>query len=400
MRVGPVFAPLVIRGSTVESVPQPGALPSPVLLPHDATRSHAATAIVYCEANFGAIDGKTANGLVRHSERYEILSVIDSEKAGRDAGEVLGEPANGIPVWASLDEAIVRAGYIPEFFIFGMAPASGMLSPAERRLVLDAMGRGMSIVNGLHEFLNDDPEFAATSRANQVTILDVRRPRAKKDLRMFTGRIETVTCPRIAVLGTDGAIGKRTTATILTAALNADGINAVLIGTGQTGLMQGARYGVALDAIPCQFCSGELESTVVEAFEREQPDVIIIEGQGALSHPAYLTSTFIMRGAQPNAVILQHAPARRFLCDFPNVAMPTVASEINLIQTFAKTEVIGLTLNHEHMNDDEVSEAIAQYKAELGFPVTDALSRPPSRLVDMVRRAFPHLARKPVLDAA
>jgi uncharacterized NAD-dependent epimerase/dehydratase family protein len=355
---------------------------------------------VYCEANFGAIDGKTANGLVRHSETYEILSVIDSGKAGRDSGEVLGEPANGIPVWESLDEAIVRAGYIPEFFIFGMAPASGILSPAERLLILDAIGRGMSIVNGLHEFLNDDPEFAAASRANQVTLLDVRRPRAKKNLRMFTGRIETVTCPRIAVLGTDGAIGKRTTATILTAALNADGIKAVLVGTGQTGLIQGARHGVALDAIPCQFCSGELEATVVEAFEHEKPDVIIIEGQGALSHPAYLTSTFILRGAEPNAVILQHAPARRFLCDFPNVAMPTAASEINLIQTFAKTEVIGLTLNHEHMNDDEVSEAIAQYEGELGFPVTDALSRSPSRLVDMVRRAFPHLARNPVLDAA
>ena len=45
-----------------------------------------ATAIVYCEANFGAIDGKTANGLVRHSERYRILSVVDSKRAGGDAG--------------------------------------------------------------------------------------------------------------------------------------------------------------------------------------------------------------------------------------------------------------------------------------------------------------------------
>lgn len=400
MSADPVVAPIFMRGSTVANAPPEGALASSVTLSPVAASSRAATAIVYCEGNFGAIDGKTANGLVRHSERYEILSVIDSEKAGCDAGEVLGEPANGIPVWASLDEAVARAGPTPAFFIFGMAPSSGMLSPTERRLVLDAMGRGMNIVNGLHEFLNDDPEFAAAGRANKVTILDVRRPRAKKDLRMFTGRIATVTCPRIAVLGTDGAIGKRTTATVLTAALNAEGIKAVLVGTGQTGLIQGARHGVALDAIPCQFCSGELESTVVEAFEHEQPDVIIIEGQGALSHPAYLTSTFILRGAQPDAVILQHAPARRFLCDFPDVAMPTAASEINLIQTFAKTEVIGLTLNHEHMSDAAVTEAIADYEREMGFPVTDALTRPASRLVDMVVRKFPHLARKPVSDAA
>ena len=104
-----------------------------------------------------------------------------------------------------------------------------------------------------------------------------------------------MTCPRIAVLGTDGAIGKRTTATILTRALNERGIKAVMVGTGQTGLIQGARYGVALDAIPCQFCSGEMEAAVVEAFEAEHPDVIVIEGQGALSHPAYLSSTFILQ---------------------------------------------------------------------------------------------------------
>ena len=183
-----------------------------------------------------------------------------------------------------------------------------MLSADERQMMLGAMAQGISIVNGLQEFLNDDPEFAAAAAGYGVTILDVRRPRAKKDLRMFTGRITEVTCPRIAVLGTDSAIGKRTTATILTKALNDHGINAVLVGTGQTGLIQGARYGVALDAIPCQYGSGEMEATVVDAFEGEDPDVIVIEGQGALSHPAYVSSTFILRGSRPTGVILQHAP--------------------------------------------------------------------------------------------
>jgi len=356
--------------------------------------AHRPTAVVYCEANFGEIDGKTANGLVRHSEKYEILSVIDSEKAGLDAGDVLGDAPNSIPVCADLDAAVVLAGGIPDSFIFGMAPSSGMLSPVERTVVLDAISRGMNIVNGLHEFLNDDPEFAAARDAHRITIRDVRRPRDKKDLRMFSGRISQVTCPRIAILGTDGAIGKRTTATILTKALNDRGIRAVMIGTGQTGLIQGARYGVALDAIPCQFCSGEMESTVVEAFEGEHPDVIIIEGQGALSHPAYLTSSFILRGAQPNGVIVQHAPARNMLCDFPSVPMPTPASEINLIQTFADTTVIGLTINHEHMTDAEVTAAITMYELELGIPATDALTRSPDRLVDMVLQAFPELEGK------
>lgn len=350
-----------------------------------------ATAIVYCEANFGSIDGKTANGLVRHSEKYKILSVIDSEKAGLNAGTVLGEEPNAIPICRDLADALAHTGRVPDYFIFGMAPSSGMLSTHERGLVLEAIDLGMNIVNGLHEFLNEDPEFAAASAARKVRILDVRRPRAKKDLRMFTGCISKVTCPLIAVLGTDGAIGKRTTATLLTRALNDHGVKAVMIGTGQTGLIQGARYGIALDAIPAQFCTGEMEATVVEAFEGENPDVIIIEGQGALSHPAYLTSTFILRGSRPDAVVLQHAPKRTHLGDFGTIAMPTPATEINLIQTFANTKVIGLTINHENMTDAEVDAAIRLYESELGIPATDVLTRPLDRLVEMVLSAFPQL---------
>ena len=120
---------------------------------------------------------------------------------------------------------------LPGNFIFGMAPSSGMLSTRERGLVLEAMNRGLNIVNGLHEFLNDDPIFAASCHSNKVTILDIRKPRPQKDLRMFSGRIKDVTCPRIAVLGTDCAIGKRTTATILTRALNDCGVKAVMVGT-------------------------------------------------------------------------------------------------------------------------------------------------------------------------
>jgi uncharacterized NAD-dependent epimerase/dehydratase family protein len=118
---------------------------------------------------------------------------------------------------------------------------------------------------------------------------------------------------------------------------------------------------VALDAIPCQFASGEMEATVVEAFEREDPDVIIVEGQGALSHPAYLSSAFILRGSLPDAVILQHAPARPRPGSYAAWPMPSAASEINLIETFSDTKVIGLTINHECMTDAEVTEAIERW---------------------------------------
>lgn len=349
------------------------------------------TAVVYCEANFGAIDGKTANGLVRYSEKYRILSVIDSEKAGLDTGAVLDDKPNGIPVCRDLADALAQAGEIPDHFILGIAPSNGMLSANERGIVLEAINHGMNVVNGLHQFLSEDLEFATACKANNVTILDVRKPRAKEKLRLFSGRIVEVTCPRIAVLGTDCAIGKRTTANILARALNDAGVKAVMISTGQTGLIQGMRYGMALDAVPSQFCAGELEATILEAFEAEQPDVIIIEGQGALSHPAFSTTSFILRGGCPDAVVLQHAPGRTHRCDFEQMAMPAPADEINLIQTFADTRVIGLTINHEHMSDAEVSTAITMYERELGIPATDALTRSPQHLLDMVFAAFPEL---------
>lgn len=358
---------------------------------HAAGGSAVATAVIYCEANFGAIDGKTANGLVRHSDKYRILSVIDSEKAGLDAGVVLGDEPNAIPICRNLAEAIAHAGRIPDYFIFGMAPASGMLSSHERGLVLEAIDLGMNVVNGLHEFLSDDPAFAAAAAAKNVEIIDIRKPPDKKDLRLFSGHIANVTCPRISVLGTDCAIGKRTTATVLMRALTDRGLNAVMVSTGQTGLIQGARYGVALDAVPSQFCAGELEAAIIDAFECESPDVIIIEGQGALSHPAYSTSSFILRGSCPNGVVLQHAPKRSHRCDFEQMAMPVPTTEINLIETFCDTKVIGLTINHEDMTEAEISAAITLYESELGIPVTDALTRPPERLVEMVIAAFPEL---------
>ncbi|THB76693.1 MAG: DUF1611 domain-containing protein [Desulfobulbaceae bacterium] len=390
MSIVPSFVPLNSSEPTHRSIPikqNSGPISALPVRPRERT----ATAIVYCEANFGALDGKTANGLIRRSEKYKILSVIDSEQAGCDTGIVLDNVPNDIPVCRDLAESLAQAGSVPDFFIFGMAPSSGMLSKHERSLVLEAMSHGMNIVNGLHEFLNDDPVFAAACIAGKVEIIDVRKPKEKKDLRMFSGRIAEVTCPIIAVLGTDCAIGKRTTANIITDSLNDANIKAVMVGTGQTGLIQGARYGVALDAIPSQFCAGELEANIVNAFEIESPDVIIVEGQGALSHPAFSTSSFILRGSCPKGIVLQHAPKRSHRCDFESMEMPTPASEINLLETFSDTKVIGLTINHEHMSDPEVSTAITRYEHELGIPVTDALTRSPERLVEMILLAFPEL---------
>lgn len=348
-------------------------------------------AVVYCDGQFGLLDGKTANGLVRYSERYRITAVIDSTKGGLDCSEVLEGVPPGIPILPSLSDAMSCYKNISHF-IFGIAPTNGLLSLHERKVISEAIACGLNIVSGLHEFLNDDDEFIEASKTHNVELIDIRKPRPKKDLRVFTGRVTEISCPRIAVLGTDSAIGKRTTARILTKALEECGIRTVMIGTGQTGLIQGAKYGVALDAVPSQFCAGELEATIIDAYENEHPDVIIVEGQGSLSHPAFSTSSFILRGSCPDGVILQHAPARKHRCDFPTMPMPEIPKEIELIETFSDTRVIGLTISHEHMTDDKVTDAISALSLELNLPVTDAVARPPDLLVKMVLAAFPKLA--------
>lgn len=351
----------------------------------------APSAIIYCEGNFAQIDGKTANGLVRHSQAYRILSVIDSTYSGQDSGLVLDNEVNNIPIFAHLKVAVAREAKLPDTLIYGMAPSTGRLSPADRSVVLDAIGLGMNIVSGLHEYLSDDPEISKAASERNVTIRDIRKPKLSKDMRLFDGSVANVHALRIAVLGTDCAIGKRTTATVLARALNAKGIKTVLVGTGQTGLMQGAKYGVAMDAVPPQFCCGELEGAIVAASKTEKPDVILIEGQGALSHPAFCTSAFILRGSQPDAVILQHAPKRAHRCDFPNMPMPTPSSEIALIEAFADTKVIGVTLNHEGMSEAEITSTISAQSQKLELPVTDALSRPAAHLLAMVIAAYPSL---------
>lgn len=356
-----------------------------------AQPSHRPTAVIFCEGNFGLTDGKTANGLIRYSPAFEIQSVIDSSQSGLDSGCVLENTPNGIPIVGCLNDAIDDLTTVPAYFIYGIAPASGTYSDAHRQVLLAAMRLGMNIVNGLHEFLNDDHEFQVAAQQYNVRIFDLRRPRAKKDLQSFSSAIHQVDCPRIAIMGTDCAIGKRTTATILANSLRAQGVKVILIATGQTGVMQGNPFSLVMDAIPAQFCAGELEAVICKAYHAEQPDVILIEGQGALGHPAYSTSSFILRGSAPQAVILQHAPKRKTRADFDHMPMPTAASEINLIEAFCNTRVIGITINHEHMSEQDIAQAMRDEHQQTGLPVTDALLHAPNQLVDMVLDAFPNI---------
>ncbi|MDG5473221.1 DUF1611 domain-containing protein [Jeotgalibacillus sp. ET6] len=355
------------------------------------------TALIYCERNFGKMDGKTANGLIRQSGKYDITGVIDSTQAGLDAGEVLDEGKNGIPVFASLEQAIERLEQMPTDFIYGIAPAEAFLKSEERELLFQAMKQGMNIINPLHEFLGEDEEFKQYAEKYSVTIVDVRKPPLKKDLHLFSGQILSIETPIVAVLGTDSAVGKRTTAVLLQAALEKAGFSAAFIATGQTGLLQGAAYGAAVDALPSQYITGEIENQIMKAYNKEHPDIIIVEGQGALSHPAYISSSGILKGARPGAVIVQHPPMRVNLGDFPFMKMPTVKSEIELIENFSHSKVVAITINHENMTDHQIDQTVKKYEEELGLPATDVLKHGCDKLVQSILTAFPSLAHKKTL---
>ncbi|MGF1588010.1 MAG: DUF1611 domain-containing protein [Pleurocapsa sp.] len=352
------------------------------------------TALVYCENQFGLIDGKTAAGLVRHSQIYDIVGVIDSSLAGKDAGEQLDNKKNYIPIFDNLESALAKLPNIPDCYIYGKAPLDATIPLEERALILEAMSKGMDIINGLHQFFSEDSEFSEMAAHWGVEIQDIRKPPKLKDLHVFTGQIAKVNVPVIAVLGTDCACGKMTTAVELNKALNDSGIKSVLVATGQTGLMQGFTYGVTIDALVSQFVIGEIENAVVQAFEQESPDIILVEGQSSVSHPAFMSSVGILKGSMPDGIILQHPPGRKFRCDFPDLLMPTIVSEILLIEAISQSPVLAIALSHENLSATEMQKTIKGYEERLLLPTTDVLTYGCSKLIRALGHLLPTFERQ------
>ncbi|GBE29046.1 hypothetical protein BMS3Bbin04_00053 [bacterium BMS3Bbin04] len=350
-------------------------------------------ALIYCEDEFGKIDGKVANGLARHSDKYKILGIIDSTKAGLDAGEFLDGVKNGIPIFRNSEDAINTLGFIPDYFIYGIAAITAFLDHYDRGIIFSAMKQGMNIINGLPEFFTEDKEFILKANEYGVQIYDMRKAPMRKHLHNFSGRIHEVKTPVIAVFGTDCAVGKRTTAVELVDALKQAGLNVAFIATGQTGLLQGAKYGVVVDVLSSGFASGEVENAILNAYKGDIPDIIIVEGQGALSHPAYTSSHAIVRGSVPDAFILQHPPGRKNHCDYPDLPMPTLESEIQLIEVFSKSKVIAITINHEDMTDVQVRDTIDEYESRYELPTTDVLKFGCDKLVETLFKVFPELQK-------
>jgi uncharacterized NAD-dependent epimerase/dehydratase family protein len=334
------------------------------------------SAIVYCEGAFNTPNGKTAHGLVRFTERYRVLSVVDSRYAGRDAGEVIDGRKSDIPVMRDIAEAVeaaVKLGAPATHLVVGIAPDGGRLSPAAREDVKKAMELGLDVDCGLHDFLSEDPEMAALASRFGIAIRDVRKPPPRNELHFFSGKIEEVTSLTIAMLGTDSAVGKRTTAWLLVHALRAVGHSAELIGTGQTAWMQGARYTILLDSLINDFVSGEIEHAVWSAWKERAPDVIVIEGQGSLMNPAYPGGFEILAAGRPDAVILQHAPARKDYDGFPGYPIQPLPHQIQAIEIVSGRPVVAIAVNHEDLTGEQIPAACRAIEKETGLPAFDVL---------------------------
>jgi len=379
-----------------KSIESAGIIPPPFSLNNLAAgkkrKAHRKkTALVYCENQFGFVDGKTAAALVRHSEIYTIVGIIDSSLAGEDAGEALGGKNCGIPIFANLHDALRQLPNVPNCYIYGKAPLATYISDKERQVILEAMENKMEIINGLHQLFSEDQEFIQSAAKNDIQIRDIRKAPLLKDLHVFTGQISRVDIPIVAVLGTDCACGKMTTAVELNKTLNSLGINSVLVATGQTSLMQGARYGVSIDALVSQFVIGEIENAVIQAFDAEAPDIILVEGQSSVSHPAFMGSLSILKGSMPTGIILQHPPAREFRCDFPHLAMPSIESEIKLIEAMSQAKVVAIALSHENLTEEETWNFIRHYERKFKLPATDVLNHGCQKLVQALSEHFPQL---------
>ncbi|MBW1781675.1 MAG: DUF1611 domain-containing protein [Deltaproteobacteria bacterium] len=350
-------------------------------------------AVVYCEGAFDTPNGKTGHGLVRRSDRYRILCIVDSHHAGDDAGRILDDTPNGVPVYAGVSEAVAffkTSPYPATHLVIGLAPDGGRLSVQARTDVIRAIENGLNVDSGLHDFLSEDPEIVALAKSRRVTIRDVRKPPDRHDLHFFTGKIEAVTSLKVAVLGTDSAIGKRTSAWILVDAFRSAGYSADLVGTGQTAWMQGATHGIILDSLINDFVSGEIEHAVWTAWKEAQPDVIIIEGQGSLMNPAYPGGFEILAAGRPDAIILQHAPARKEYDGFPGYPIHPLEKQIMAVELLSGKKVVAVTINHENLSKRDIPGVCDRIEKATGLPAVDVLLHGAQQLVNILDPMLPN----------
>lgn len=329
-------------------------------------------------------NAKTAHGVLRYS-RDQIAAVVDAEHAGSTLGEVVPSLGRDAPIVGTISEGL---SHEPTSLLLGVATPGGWIPDHWRGMVIEAIVAGLEIANGLHKFLRDDSELVALAEEHRARLWDVRDPPA--DIPLFSGK--NLASPQKVVLtvGSDCAVGKMTAALELTEAATAAGRAAEFVATGQTGILIAGK-GIAVDRVISDFVAGAAERLVEEA--DPVAEVLLVEGQGSLWHPAYSGVTLgLLHGSAPQAMVLVHQPGRNAIEEPPYTALPPLGEMVEVYERLASTirpaPVACVALNCRGLDAAAARRAVAETEAETGLPAGDVLGGDAPRLWEALAAAL------------
>ena len=319
---------------------------------------------------------KTAVGLLRYAD-YDVAAVLDRENAGGRVHDSLTDVQDAPIVESMADAPDCDA------LVVGIAPIGGGFDDSWRPDVRTALQRGCDVIAGLHYFLADDAEFSHLADRHGCAIRDVRRP--PDDLTVADGTAADVDATVVLTVGTDCSTGKMTSSFELRDAARERGLDAAVVPTGQTGIMI-ADWGIAIDRVVSDFAAGAVERLVEQEGGR---DVLFVEGQGALAHPAYSGVTLsILHGAQPDSLVMTHAAGRETVHGYDGYPLLPVEQYADLYERVARpvhtASVDAGMLHTGALEDGDASEAIEAYSDALGVPATDPIRGDADDVLDAV----------------
>ena len=347
--------------------------------------------LILAPGAFATRAAKTAHGVIAYSSDITV-AVVDPEHAGLRVRDVLPHLDSDAPIVADVAAGLTHE---PTALLIGIAPPGGALPPAFRAEIAAAIRAGLEIVNGLHAFLSEDEEFAALAREHDTRIWDLRLPPAAP---LFSGAAYDVEATILLTVGSDCAVGKMTVSLELDRAARARGKQSAFVPTGQTGIAI-AGWGTAGDRVIADFTAGAVEQLVLEG-ERRAPDLLIVEGQGGINHPAYAPVTLaLLYGSAPDALLLVHQPSRTVIegYDIPLLGYRELIRTYEALCAGVKpARVVGIALNTRDLSDDDAHAAIAAAREATGLPADDVVRYGPHALYDAIA---PQLAKTSVITA-
>jgi uncharacterized NAD-dependent epimerase/dehydratase family protein len=341
---------------------------------------------IFAEGLFSRHTGKTGHGVIRYGTR-EVVAVVDSTEAGRTASEVEPFCLRPVPIVATVREAIDLGA---TRLLIGVAPTGGKLDPAWHPALLEAIEAGLSLEAGLHTQLADDPELAAAAARYEVELRDLRA--APPDLTVPKGPDSRPDSVRVVhSVGSDTVIGKKVVTLELDRAARERGLRSAYVPTGQTGVAI-AGWGIAVDHVISDYVAGAAERLVLEGSERG--DLLFVEGQGALFHPAYSGVTLgLLHGSAPDLLVLVHKPNSTGIRNYPDLPIPPLPELIGAYESVAApvhpTRVAAIALNTSDLDEAAARAAIAAAEEETGLVADDVVRFGAERVLDAVLQALP-----------